>query len=92
MRQHHAAGEKVFVDYSGKTVPIVDQRSGEIRPAQIFAGVLGASNYTYAEASWTQSSPGWIGAHVSMFAFFLGLPAARGARQSEGRRSKAVFL
>ena len=74
MRQHHAAGEKVFVDYSGKTVPIVDQRSGEIRPAQIFVGVLGASNYTYAEASWTQSLPDWIGAHVRMFAFFQGCP------------------
>ena len=51
-------------------VPIVDPRSGEIRPAQIFVGVLGASNYTYAEASWTQSLPDWIGAHVRMFAFF----------------------
>jgi transposase len=57
MRQHHAAGEKVFVDYSGQTVPIVDQRTGEICPAQIFVGVLCASNYTYAEASWTQSLP-----------------------------------
>jgi transposase len=74
MRQHHLAGEKVFVDYSGKTVPIVDPRSGEIRPAQIFVGVLGASNYTYAEASWTQSLPDWIGAHVRMFAFFQGCP------------------
>ena len=74
MRQHHAAGEKVFVDYSGKTVPIVDQRSGEVRSAQIFVGVLGASNYTYAEASWTQSLPDWIGAHVRMFAFFQGCP------------------
>jgi transposase len=74
MRQHHAAGEKVFVDYSGKAVPIADSRSGEIRPAQIFVGVLGASNYTYAEASWTQSLPDWIGAHVRMFAFFQGCP------------------
>ena len=64
----------MFVDYSGKTVPIVDQRSGEIRPAQISVGVLGASNYTYAEASWTQSLPDWIGAHVRMFAFFQGCP------------------
>jgi transposase len=47
----------VFVDYSGKTVPIVDQRSGEICPAQIFVGVLGVSGCTYAEASWTQSLP-----------------------------------
>ena len=65
---------KVFVDYSGKTVPIVDRATGEIRPAQIFVAVLGASNYTYAEASWTQTLPDWIGAHVRMFAFFRGRP------------------
>ena len=74
MRQHHIAGDKVFVDYSGKTVPIVDRLSGEIRPAQLFIGVLGASNYTYAEVSWTQTLPDWIGAHVHMFAFFQGRP------------------
>jgi transposase len=50
MRQHHVAGDKVFVDYSGKTVPIVDRATGEIRPAQIFVAVLGASNYTPAFA------------------------------------------
>jgi transposase len=74
MRQHHVAGDKVFVDYSGKTVPIVDRVSGEIRPAQLFVAVLGASNYTYVEASWTQSLPDWVGAHVRMFAFFQGHP------------------
>ena len=92
MRQHHLAGEKVFVDYSGKTVPIVDQRNGEIRPAQIFVGVLGASNYTYAEASWTQSLPDWIWRACAHVWVFPGLPAARGTRQSEGGCSKAVFL
>jgi transposase len=55
MRQHHVAGDKVFVDYSGKTVPIDDRLTGEIGPAQIFVAVLGTSNYTYAEASWTQA-------------------------------------
>jgi transposase len=74
MRQHHVAGDKVFVDYSGKTVPIVDRSTGEIRPAQLFVAVLGASNYTYAEASWTQALPDWISAHVRMFAFFQGRP------------------
>jgi transposase len=74
MRQHHVAGDRVFVDYSGKTVPIVDRLTGQIHPAQIFVAVLGASNYTYAEASWTQSLPDWIGAHVRMFAFFQGHP------------------
>ena len=54
MRQHHAAGDKVFVDYSGKKVPIVDPVTGVVREAEIFVAVLGASNLTYAEATWTQ--------------------------------------
>ena len=53
MRQHHVAGEKAFVDYSGKRIGIVDPTTGEIREAEIFVGVLGASNLTYAEATWT---------------------------------------
>ena len=56
MRQHHVAGEKAFVDYSGKRIGIADPRTGEIREAEIFVGVLGASNLTYAEATWTQTS------------------------------------
>jgi transposase len=64
MRQHHVAGEKAFVDYSGKKVPIFDSLSGEFRHAEIFVGVLGASNLTYAEPSWTQALPDWIGAHL----------------------------
>ena len=51
MRQPHRAGEKLFVDYAGPTVPVVDRGTGEIRAAQIFVAVLGASNYTYAEAT-----------------------------------------
>lgn len=74
MRQHHVAGDKVFVDYSGKKLAIVDPVSGVVREAELFIAVLGASNYTYAEASWTQSLPDWIGAHVRMFAFLGGVP------------------
>lgn len=74
MRQEHVAGDKVFVDYSGRKVPIVDRASGEIREAEIFVAVLGASNYTYAEASWSQALPDWIGAHVRMFRFLGGVP------------------
>ena len=74
MRQHHVAGDKVFVDYSGKKIAIVDPETGEIREAEIFVAVLGASNFTYAEATWTQSLPDWIGAHVRMFRFFGGVP------------------
>jgi len=72
MRQEHRAGEKLFVDYAGQTVEVVDRRTGEIRAAQIFVAVLGASSYTYAEATWTQQLPDWIGAHVRAFAFFGG--------------------
>jgi len=74
MRQEHAAGDKVFVDYSGKKVPIVDRKTGEVREAELFVGVLGASSYTFAEATWTQTLPDWIGSHVRMFGFFGGVP------------------
>jgi transposase len=74
MRQHHVAGDKVFVDYSGKKIAIADPATGEVRDAEIFVAVLGASNYTYAEATWTQTLPDWIEAHVCMFRFFGGVP------------------
>ena len=74
MRQHHVAGDKAFVDYSGKRIGIADPSTGEIREAEIFVGVLGASNLTYAEATWTQQLPDWTGAHVRMFRFFGGVP------------------
>jgi transposase len=63
MRQAHRAGEKLFIDYAGPTMPVVCASSGEIRTAQIFVAVLGASNYTYAEATWSQSLPDWLGSH-----------------------------
>jgi transposase len=74
MRQHHVAGDKAFVDYSGKKIGIADPSTGEIREAEIFVAVLGASNLTYAEATWTQKLPDWTGAHVRMFRFFGGAP------------------
>ena len=74
MRQTHRAGEKLFVDYAGQTVPVVERTTGEIREAQIFVAVLGASNYTYAEGTWTQGLPDWIGSHVRCFAFLGGVP------------------
>jgi transposase len=74
MRQEHRAGEKFFVDYSGQTVPIVDASTGEIRQAQMFVGVMGASNQTYAELTWTQSLPDWTGSHARAFAFLGSVP------------------
>ena len=55
-------------------MPVQDRCTGELRQAQIFVAVWGASNYTYAEATWTQTLPDWIGAHVRAFAFFGGVP------------------
>jgi transposase len=75
MRQTHQAGDKAFVDYAGQTVGIVDTKTGEIRHAQIFVGILGASNYTFAEATWTQQLPDWILSHRRMLEFFGGVPA-----------------
>ena len=75
MRQVHKAGEKCFVDYAGQTVPIVDAATGEIDPVQIFVAVLGASNYTYAEATRTQSLPDWLGSHVRAFEYYGGSSA-----------------
>jgi len=74
MRQDHRAGEKLFVDYAGQTVPVMDRFTGEIREAQIFVAVLGASNYTYAEATWTQGLPDWIGSHQRCFQYLGGVP------------------
>jgi transposase len=73
MRQTHRAGEKLFVDYAGQTVEVIERASGEVRRAQIFVAVLGASNYTYAEATWTQALPDWIGSHVRAFEYFGGV-------------------
>ncbi len=74
MRQNHKGGEKVFVDYAGQTVPVIDPETGEIRQAEIFIAVLGASSYTYAEAQWGQDLPNWINGHVHVFEFLGGLP------------------
>jgi transposase len=74
MRQVHKAGEKLFVDYAGHTMPIVDPQTGEIRKSQIFVSVLGASNYTFAEATWSQDLSDWLGSHRRSFEFFGGVP------------------
>ena len=74
MRQDHRAGEKLFVDYAGQTVEIVNRTTGEVHEAQVFVAVLGATNYTYAEATWSQALPDWIGSHVRAFTFFEGVP------------------
>ena len=74
MRPTHVAGEKLFVDYAGQTVPVIDATTGEKAAAQIFVAVLGASNYTYAEAHASQTLRNWIGAHVRALSFLGGVP------------------
>ena len=73
MRQDHRAGEKLFVDYAGQTVPIVDPATGKVSQAHLFVAVLGASNYTYAEATATEQLEDWIAAHVNAFEYFAGV-------------------
>ncbi len=72
----HKAGEKMFVDYAGHTVPIHDRLTDSIRQAQVFVAVLGASNYTYSEATWDQALPNWISSHVGAFEYFGGVTKA----------------
>ena len=76
LRQHHVPGEKCFVDYAGQTAGVTDRATGEWRKAEIFVAVLGASSYTYAEATWTQQLPDWLGSHVRALEFFGGIPGA----------------
>ncbi len=74
MRQVHLAGEKLFVDYSGQTISIVNPQTGEIKEAQVFVAVLGASNYTFAEATLSQGLSDWLGSHRRAFEFYGGVP------------------
>ena len=75
MRQDHKGGDKLFLDYCGPTVGVVNPATGEIVEAQVFVAVLGASNYTFAEATWTQTLQDWIASHQRALAFFGGVPA-----------------
>lgn len=74
MRRSEVFGENAYVDYSGMMIDIVNRETREVRPAQIFVGVLGGSSYTYCEATWTQRSRDWIGSHTRMFDYFGGIP------------------
>jgi transposase len=65
----------MFVDYAGGAMPVVDRETGDVRQAQVFVAVLGASNYTYAEATWTQGLEDWVGAHIRAFEYFEGIAA-----------------
>jgi transposase len=76
MRQTHVGGDKLFVDWAGDTIPIVDPVTGEVHAAHLFVAALGASSYTYAEARWTETLPDWIGAHINALDFLGGVMKA----------------
>lgn len=90
MRQVHKAGEKLFTDFAGHTIPIVDAATGEITDAEVFVATHGFSSYTYAEAVASQGLSNWIAAHIRAFAFFGGTPEI--LRQSEERGHASVPL
>jgi transposase len=87
MRQVHLAGEKLFVDFAGRTAEVIDGLSGEIIPVQILVAVMGASSFTYAEAVRSQKLPDWIAAHVRALAYFGGA-----ARQTVSDNLKAGII
>jgi len=91
LRQVHTAGERVFVDFAGHTMEVIDGATREIRPAEVFVAVLGASSYTFAEATWTQSLPDWIAAHVNMLAFIGGVPRQIVSDNLKAGITKACF-
>ena len=76
MRQTHVAGAKMFVDYAGTKLQVMNSKTGEVLTTELFVAVLGASSYTFAEATWAQSLPDWIGSHNRAFAFFGGVAMA----------------
>ena len=91
MRQVHVAGEKVFVDYAGTTMDVIDGATGEVHACQLFVAALGASSYTYAEARATQALPDWLGSHTRAFAFFGGVPVMVVSDNLKSGITKACF-
>src|SRR5258708_30617044 len=91
MRQLHVAGGRLFVDYAGATLEVVDGTTGEVHVCQLFVAVLGACSYTYAEATFTQRLVDWIGSHMRAFAFFGGVTAQIVSDNLKSGVTKACF-
>jgi transposase len=91
MRQTHVAGERLFVDYAGTTLEVFDGLTGEIHTCQLFVAALGASSYTYAEATPSQSLADWIGSHTRTFAFIGGVTAQTVSDNLRSGITKACF-
>ncbi|MGH9647420.1 MAG: IS21 family transposase [Bryobacteraceae bacterium] len=75
LRQERKAGEKMFVDWAGATIPVYDRLTGQAWPAALFVAALGASSYSWAEATRDQQMESWLRAHVHAFEYFGGIPA-----------------
>ena len=91
MRQAHVTGERMFVDYAGAKLQVVDATTGEVLTAQLFVAALGASSYVYAEATWTQSLIDWIGSHVRTFTFYGGVTSQTVSDNIRAGITKACF-
>ncbi len=91
MRQVHIAGERMFVDYAGATLDVINPQTGEVRSAQLFVATLGASSYTIADATWTQSLADWTGSHVRALEFFGGVPRQIVSDNLKAGITKACF-
>ena len=91
MRQTHVAGEKLFVDYAGTTIDIVDATTGEVHTCQLFVAALGASSFAYAEATRTQTLVDWIGAHTRAFASLGGVAGMVVSDNLKSGITKACF-
>jgi transposase len=91
MRQTHIAGERLFVDYAGTRLQVFDAATGEVLTAELFVAALGASSYTFAEATWTQTLPDWIGSHTRAYVFLGGVPAMTVSDNLRSGITKACF-
>ena len=91
LRQVHIAGERLFVDFAGHTMEAIDGATGEIRRAEIFVAVLGASSFIYAEATWSQTLPDWIAAHVNVLTSLGGVPRQIVSDNLKAGITKACF-
>jgi transposase len=91
LRQVHIAGERLFVDFAGHTMEVIDAATGEVRRAEIFVAVLGASSFIYAEATWSQALADWIGAHVNALTALGGVPRQIVSDNLKAGITKACF-
>jgi transposase len=92
LRHQHRAGEKLFADHAGDTIPLTNPETGEITAAYLFVAVLGASSYTYAEATQFRDLPNWIDSHLRAFENFFGRARDCRFRQLEDRSDSSLSL